>query len=79
MGGYAMWCLVRVDCDDKTLWLTEPDSNGNRSLVSNVDFATTFWDKPRAQEAIKKFVALNPHLDGRVTLVPLDTQHYLGE
>lgn len=74
-----MWCLIRVDCDGKTYWLTEPDREGNRSLVSNVDSATTFWQKERAQEAINKFVARNPQLADQVKLVALDTQHYRGD
>jgi hypothetical protein len=76
---YAMWCLVRVDCDGKAFWLSEADNDGVRSLVSNVDSATIFWQKPRAEEAIKKFVALNTHLADHVKLVALDTQHYRTE
>ncbi len=71
-----MWCLVRVDCDGEPFWLSEADSDGIRSLASNVDSATIFWQKARAQEAIQKFVALNAHLSDHVKLVALDTQHY---
>jgi hypothetical protein len=61
-----MWCAIQVASDDgRSLWLTDADSRGVRS-VGEFKNAAIFWRNEHAQAAIDLFLRRNgengPHL-----------------
>jgi hypothetical protein len=54
-----MWCAIQVALDDdRSLWLTDADSRGVRS-VDEFKNAAIFWRREHAQAAIDLFCRRN--------------------